>query len=340
MDKMAKITYNICVLIVTYSNRWQFLEQVLKGVTALENVTDVIVVDNASTYSVAQNCELLQDQRIKVITNTDNLGSAGGYKMGLEYFMKQTEANFVWLLDDDNLPAPDALEKLTEIWPAIPSPDDQKALFSLRPDRKQHVRVAQGEDANRFFLVRNSFMGFNLFRIPVNQYYKLREKFIKPGPVKEKVPMPYAPYGGMFFHKDMVRLIGYPDADFFVYADDSEYTYRMTEKGATIWLIPSSQITDIDKSYGIKYVKHIWRSIYLDLWSFRTYYQVRNSVYFYDRVNVSNTVVYGMNKWLFLKGQWIISKLTAKEENYKKLLTAIQDGLSAKLGMVNPEKYS
>ncbi|SDJ36334.1 Glycosyltransferase, GT2 family [Pedobacter sp. ok626] len=337
---MAKITYNICVLIVTYSDRWQFLEQILRRVTTLENVTNVIVVDNASTYSVEQNCKLLKDNRIQVVTHTQNLGSAGGYKAGLEFFSKETEADFVWLLDDDNLPNPDALEKLTDIWNTSPLDDDKKALFSLRLDRKNHVQIAQGEDANRFLLVENSFMGFNLFRAPVNQYYKLRNKFKKQSGFKEKAVMPYAAYGGMFFHRRMVDLIGYPDESFFVYADDSEYTYRMTEKGATIWLVPASQIVDIDKSQGITYVKYFWRSVYLDLWSFRTYYQVRNSIYFYARFNVTNATIYGINKWLFLTGQWIISQITAKQENYKKFLIAINDGLTGGMGTVKAEKYS
>lgn len=337
---MAKITYNICVLIVTYSNRWQFLEQVLRRVIALENVTNVIVVDNASAYSVADYCRELHDARISVITNAENLGSAGGYKAGLEYFVQHTEANFVWLLDDDNLPEPDALQKLTDAWDDVPGVEDRKALFSLRLDRKQHVRIAQGEDANRFYLVGNSFMGFNLFRVPFNQYYKFRDKFKKKEALKEKAPLPFAPYGGMFLHRHLVDLIGYPDERFFVYADDSEFTYRITEKGGVIWLIPASQITDIDQSYGISYVRRFWKSIYLDLWSFRTYYQVRNSVYFYHQVNVKNRVIYGLNKWLFLTGQWLISLFASRRENYKKLLTAVQDGLAGRLGIINPEKYS
>lgn len=337
---MAKITYNICVLIVTYSNRWQFLEQILDRVLALENVTDIIVVDNASAYNVADSCRELHDTRISVIANAQNLGSAGGYKAGLEYFVQKTEANFVWLLDDDNLPAPDALQKLIHSWDDISGTEDSKALFSLRLDRRQHVRVAQGEDANRFFLVENSFMGFNLFRVPFNQYYKLRDKFRKAKALNEKAALPYAPYGGMFFHKKLIDLIGYPDERFFVYADDSEFTYRITAKGGLIWLIPASQITDVDKSYGVKYVKQFWRSIYLDLWSFRTYYQVRNSVYFFDQVNVTNRTIYDINKWLFLKGQWMISRLTSRQENYKRLLIAVEDGLAGRLGIINPEKYS
>lgn len=337
---MAKITYNICVLIVTYSNRWQFLEQVLRRVITLENVTNVVVVDNASAYSVSSSCLELNDERISVITNAENLGSAGGYKAGLRYFVQKTEADFVWLLDDDNQPAQNALQKLLEAWEHIPGVTDRKALFSLRPDRKQHVRIAQGENANRFYLVENSFMGFNLFRVPFNQYYKLRDKFKKAEALKEKTPVPFAPYGGMFFHRKLVDLIGYPDERFFVYADDSEFTYRVTQQGGTIWLISGSKITDIDKSYGISYVRRFWRSIYLDLWSFRTYYQVRNSVYFYHQVTVKNGVIYRINKWLFLTGQWLISRLTSRQENYKKLVRAVDDGVAGRLGIINPEKYS
>ncbi|MCD0487544.1 glycosyltransferase [Pedobacter sp. MC2016-14] len=330
---MAKITYNICVLIVTYSNRWQFLKQVLQRVTNLQNVTQVIVVDNASDYNVAEHCSSLQDNRIKVITHTENLGSAGGYKAGLEYFSKGNDADFVWLLDDDNLPDPAALKKLTDQWSVVNVPEDKKAFFSLRLDRKLHVMIAKGENANRFYSVSNTFLGFNFFRTPVNQYYKLRDRFIKRGDFKHKAAMPYVPYGGLFFHKKMIALIGYPNEAFFVYVDDSEYTYRITEKGGTIWLVPSSQINDIDKSYSLNYVKHFWRSMYLDLWSFRTYYLVRNSIYFYSRLNISNNTLYNFNKKLFLTGQWILSKLTCKQENYKKLLEAVADGTKGKMGI-------
>ncbi len=337
---MANITYKICVLIVTYNDRWQFLEQVLRRVRTLEGVANVVVVDNASAYDVADSCRKLSDSRIEVITNAENLGSAGGYKAGLKYFVDKTTAEFVWLLDDDNLPEPDALQKLIDTWGNIPGAEDYKALFSLRQDRAQHIKVAEGENADRFFLVKDSFMGFNLLRVPVNQYLKLRDKFTTPKALKDKAKLPYAPYGGMFFHKKIVDLIGYPDERFFVYADDSEYTYRITAKGAVIWLIPASQITDIDKSYGVKYVKHFYSSIYLDLWSFRTYYQVRNSVYFFNQINVRNKPLYQVNKWIFLKMQWMISRITSKQENYKRLLTAVNDGLAGRLGIINPEKYS
>ncbi|KAA8481648.1 GT2 family glycosyltransferase [Arcticibacter tournemirensis] len=334
---MAKIAYNICVVTVTYGDRWEFLEQVIKEVLTLDRVANLIVVDNASAYNVEAKCREMRDARIKVITQQQNKGSAGGYKIGLEYFENQTQADFVWLLDDDNLPNEDALTKLMDEWHSISGEEDTIALFSLRTDRKQHINIARGVDSRRYYLIPNGFMGFNLFRIPLNQFLKIRDKFIRLKPFKRKAIMPYVPYGGLFFHKKMISKIGYPNERFFLYADDSEYTYRITERGGTIWLIPGSKITDIDRSIGTKYKHRFWKSIFLDLWSFRTYYQVRNSVFFYSRITVSNKITYNINKCLYLYIQYLISLLSSKQENYKKLLKAVNDGLSGNLGLADPE---
>ncbi|WP_069659635.1 glycosyltransferase [Arcticibacter eurypsychrophilus] len=338
---MSKITYNICVLIVTYGDRWLLLKQILNSVMNLDpDVSNILVVDNASTYSVEDNCRELQDHRVKVITHADNEGSAGGYKAGMEYFINHTNADFLWLLDDDNLPHQDALKNLLGAWEnnSDTLKQDQQALFSLRLDRKQHLNIAGGENANRYYRVPNSFMGFNLFQIPINQYYKFRDKFRKSRPLKARAVMPYVPYGGLFIHRKLMQKIGCPDERFFLYADDSEYTYRITQQGGAIWLISNSQIEDIDRSYGVTYIPKPWRSIYLDQWSFRSYYQVRNSIFFNSTTAVTNPVIYQLNKSLYLFGQRIVSILTGKQKNYTKFLKAVHDGLTGNLGLVNTEE--
>lgn len=337
---MSKITYNICVLIVTYGDRWLLLKQILNSVMSLEPVSSIVVVDNASAYSVQDHCKKLQDHRIKVITNTENKGSAGGYKVGMEHFINHTNADFIWLLDDDNLPHDDALKQLLDAWQnnSDALKPGQHALFSLRLDRKQHLNIARGENANRYYRVLNSFMGFNLFQIPFNQYYKFRDKFRKDRPLKARAVMPYVPYGGLFLHRYLLQKIGYPNERFFLYADDSEYTYRITQSGGTIWLISCSRIEDIDRSLGVIYAPKLGRSIYLDQWSFRSYYQVRNSIFFNLNTAVTNPGIFQLNKSLYLFGQWIISILTGKQRNYTKFLKAVHDGLAGNLGLVNTEE--
>jgi len=329
----------VCVLTVTYGNRWHFLQQVLLLVTSQSQVAHIIVVDNASDYSVLIRVKELLNDRITVITNTENKGSAGGYKMAMEYAMINTDADLFWLLDDDNLPDTTAIPKLLTEWQNIDSAADRKALFCLREDRVQHIRIAKGESPYRYYLVPNNFMGFNIFRVIPNQIKKLTSRFDNNQPYKERVQMPYVPYGGLLLHRKMIELIGYPNEDFFLYVDDSEYTYRITKNGGVIWLIPECKVVDIDKSQGIGYKPRLFHSHLLDQWSFRTYYHVRNRMYFYKDNFITNTLVFKINKTLYLSYLKIISLLSSKRLEYQKLSTAVNDGLNGKLGKAPKDKF-
>ena len=336
---MAKIKYKVAVLTVTYGNRWQFLEQVLKRVLGFAETSNVIIVDNASDYSVVKEASALQNSRLKVITNLDNKGSAGGYKQAIKYAHQNVDADFIWLLDDDNLPEENALEILLQHWDQIEGKNLKKALFCLRTDRKPHVKIAQGENTNRYYLVPDNFLGFSLTRIFYNQFLKFQDQFKKPAAFKNHVKIPYVPYGGLLMHKTMIDKIGYPDERFFLYVDDSEYTYRITESGGTIWLIPKSRITDVDQSQGINYQKKLFASSLLDQWNFRIYYHIRNRLFFYRRVTVKNSVLFNLNKFLYLNWLKLISIISSKQREYAKLLGAIDDGLKGKLGKADPNKF-
>uniref|UniRef100_F4C589 Glycosyl transferase family 2 n=1 Tax=Sphingobacterium sp. (strain 21) TaxID=743722 RepID=F4C589_SPHS2 len=329
---MTKIAYNVCVLTVTYGNRWAFLKQILERVLSFEHVVDIIVVDNGSDYDLKKELDQLNSSIITLLQETENLGSAGGYKAGLGYFVSHSNADFAWLLDDDNLPEKGALEKLINAWPSIRLTEDRKALFSLRTDRKNHVLIAQGADPYQYYLVPDNFMGFHFFRIFSNQYRKLAgQNRYNSSPLRPS-KLPYVPYGGLFLHRRLVEFIGYPDERLFVYVDDSEYTNRITEMGGEIWLIPDSRINDVDISQGITYKHRFWRSAILDLWNFRTFYQVRNRLYFYSRHAIKNRFIFALNKWLYMTGHYLISIITGKHKAYKEFRIAVADGLAGRLG--------
>jgi GT2 family glycosyltransferase len=335
---MANIKYKVCVLTVTYGNRWQFLEQVLKRVLSFDQVSQVVIVNNASDYAVIKEAQQLKDNRLQVIDNAENKGSAGGYKQAIEFAHKSIDADFIWLLDDDNLPDENALNKLLQKWDEIPGTADAKALFCLRTDRKPHVKIAQGENPSRYYLVPNNFLGFSLSRIFYNQFLKLIDKFKKSATFKAYVKIPYVPYGGLLLHQKMLDKIRYPNEAFYLYVDDSEYTYRITKSGGSIWLIPECTITDVDQSQGISYRKKIFASKLLEQWNFRIYYHVRNRMFFYTPITVKHKFLFDLNKFLFLSWVKFISIITSKQKEYKKLLGAVNDGLKGRLGQVNPEK--
>jgi len=57
-----------------------------------------------------------------------------------------------------------------------------------------------------------------------------------------------APYGGLFLNKRVLHKVGYPKEKLFVYADDHDWSYRMTKCGFSISLCSESKIEDIDNS--------------------------------------------------------------------------------------------
>ncbi|MXV51660.1 glycosyltransferase [Pedobacter sp. HMF7647] len=336
---MLNIKHNVSVLTVTYGNRWLFLEQVINRLLSFPQVSKIVIVNNASEYDVEMKVNELAHDRAVVLNNAENLGSAGGYRQAIEYAHRSTGNEFLWLLDDDNRPEENVLEKLLLQWRNIQTADNKKALFCLRDDRAAHLKIAAGETPYRYYLVPNNFLGFSVSSIAKNQLYKLRDKFDSQLPFKERVSIPYVPYGGLFFHKSMVDLIGLPDERFFLYVDDSEYSYRITQSDGTIWLIPSCKVDDIDKSQGIGYKKQLFHSQLLDQWSFRTYYAIRNRLYFYQSVAVKNKTIFNINKGLYLFYLKIISLLSGKSAEYKKLLTAVDDGINGNLGKATPNKF-
>jgi GT2 family glycosyltransferase len=336
---MTNIKYNICVVTVTYSNRWSFLKQVIQGVISHPQVSNIIVVDNASGYNIENEILAFADVRITLLKQSENTGSAMGYQTGIKYAHTQTNADFILLLDDDNVVEGNAINTLLASWHNIEGPNISKALFGLRTDRKQHIKIAQGENPNRYYLIPNNFMGFHFLRIFKNQYNKLLDKFQFQNAFKSVVKMPYVPYGGLFMHRDMVQKIGYPDEQFYLYVDDSEYTYRITKNGANIWLIPEAKINDVDKSQGIGYQKKLFHSQLLDLWSFRTYYHIRNRLYFYSKHTIHNKFIFKLNKVLFLLNLRINSLLSDKKVAYHKLKQAVDDGLNGRLGKADPNKF-
>jgi len=336
---MAKIKYNVCVVTVTYGNRWAFLKQVITKTLSFAQVTQIVVVNNASGYNLEQNLQEFNSEKVIVLNNPENLGSAGGYKQGINYAGKNSMADFIWLLDDDNLPEANTLTNLLTTWNEIEGANHKKALFCLREDRINHIKIAQGENPYRYYLVPDNFMGFNIFNIFKNQYYKLRDKFERDKPFKKYVQMPYVPYGGLLIHQSIIAVIGLPSEQFYLYVDDSEYTYRITQNNGAIWLVPTCKIIDVDQSQGLNYQKKLFHSRLLDQWNFRTYYAVRNRMYFYSRVAVKNKLVFGINKMLYLMSLKMISLLSSKSKQYKQLTAAVNDGLEGRLGKANPEKF-
>ena len=329
----------VAIVIVTYGDRWPLLKQVLQSVLKMDGrVQKVIVIDNASKEDIKKNTwEEFKSSKVIVHRHAVNCGSAGGYKAGIEYVINQTDCERIWLLDDDNKPANDALAKLIQHYQELVRevPPGRLALVAFRKDREYLRRLAQGVEYRRIFPRRSSFLGFHVANLP---YYLMR--LFRPARSESVssyldavIEIPYGPFGGLFFHTSVIAEFGYPEERFVVHAADIEYTNRIKRGGGKVFLVPSSIVEDIEISWYLK-TKGLGRLAYLlsadsDL---GTYYIIRNHVYFNRYFWLQSSILYHINKWVYIGILVVIALIYQRQSRLPLVIQAIREGEQGRLG--------
>ena len=146
---MKPMRFNVTAVVVSY-NREQLLGECLDGLAVQTRPADrVIVVDNASTdhaLQVAREHPINAD----VIALPHNVGGAGGFCAGMAEAVDPKAvaadhgtAHYVWIMDDDTIPTPTALENLLQaaqesldVNHALPTILGSKALWV---DGREHL---------------------------------------------------------------------------------------------------------------------------------------------------------------------------------------------------------
>jgi GT2 family glycosyltransferase len=107
-EKMSKV----CIVTVTYGNRFHILKQVLDRIVDDEYINKIFIIDNASDIESRKKLqEYPKKGKIFIKHLKKNIGSAGGFKKGLELAYKCNECEYIFLLDDDNLPEKKLFQK-------------------------------------------------------------------------------------------------------------------------------------------------------------------------------------------------------------------------------------
>jgi glycosyltransferase involved in cell wall biosynthesis len=325
-------TVSVCSVTVTYGRRWHLLRQVLTSAFK-QGVDHVIVIDNASQDTIALKAMEEFGNKVQVVTLDTNTGSANGYKIGLEEALN-TDAEYIWLLDDDNLPQPGALESLLKFNEKLRTirPLNGFALLSFRPEHQ--ADIAAGVPLRRCYPRPGSFFGFHVLDIP----YKLWRRTIwgkprQPELMPEYIPVPFAPYSGFFCHRSVIDRIGLPNDGMVLYADDTEFTSRLEGSGGQIFLIPVSRIDDLETSWN---TKSRFSSSFLG-WlcgssDFRAFYGARNQAYF-EAKRDKHKIVRSVNRAFYLAILTVVAVLKKRMSRLRLLADAIRSGEAGLLGV-------
>jgi GT2 family glycosyltransferase len=325
---------NIIAVVVTYGNRFNFLQKVIASCLD-EGVNKVVVVDNNSKRESKRKLMELESEigdKLEVMYLDINTGSSGGFKTGIETALKDIKCEFIWLLDDDNKPEPRSLEILKEYWLSLKKIDKQNntALLSYRPKKANigYLEAVLNKNPDLVLGGRiNSFLGFHLIDLPTKIIKKLMAQKQNKTELDNNIGLvSVAPYGGLFFHKHLIQMIGFPDESYFVYADDHEWSYRITKYGGEIILLQESSIEDIDVSWNSRTQYKTHFMLLIKGMKSKVYYSTRNRMFFEILNRVDSKFVYYCNIITYSLILFFFSLIHLRITNYKIFLRAIKDG--------------
>lgn len=184
---------------------------------------DIIVVDNASTDSTPQvirGSNAVTD----TVTLPSNLGGAGGFAAGIARAVSRG-ADFVWIMDDDTVPHVDALERLLEARAEYPG---EPAVMACRADWFDGREHPMNKPRRRAFLQPG-----------------LHEHAEKAGAYQIRT----ASFVAILLDARAIREDGLPEAAYFLWNDDFEYTARLLRRRVGLY-VDAARVEHRTKTFG------------------------------------------------------------------------------------------
>ena len=200
----------VVAVVVTYNRKSLLMECLacLRWQTA--RGLRILVVDNASTDGTREALEDMIERGDILYENTGaNLGGAGGFQHGLRSAMA-LGCDYAWIMDDDSMPEPTALQALLDA----------------------------AEQIKRFGWLsgRTLWTDGSLCRMNVQRDLRMNNLSDFSG---ERIPAGAATFVSLLVPAAVVREVGLPIGEFFIWADDLEYTRRISRK-YPCYVIPGS----------------------------------------------------------------------------------------------------
>lgn len=304
---MNHLNGRTCAIVVTY-NRKELLAECLNALLEQSQPLDeIVLIDNASTDGTKEFLQkkgYLNKSKITYTRLTENTGGAGGFNEGMKIGYEKGY-DWLWLMDDDSIPHPDAFENLLK---NKTLQDDQ--IYALT----SAVLYPDGDVCTI-----NGFFNFkNFFWQPANtQYYSEKEYF----------EVDTATFVGFLVRRHTIERIGFPIKEFFIRYDDTEYCLRIRKNGGKIIVVPGSRIVHrIEKPAPQKI-------FFGEFFSWKEYYDLRNKLYTYRKYKHPRFLFYIKVLARLIKSQ-IRILFTRRQiiQNSKNLWLAILHGLKSQLG--------
>lgn len=287
----------IAAVIVTFNRINELLKNINMLLKQKKNIDMIYVINNNSSDDTVVKINELKNDKIKLINLNENIGGAGGFFTGLKNAYDDGY-DFIVLMDDDGRPYDDnTIDVLYKY--AINHKDEKLMINSLVFD--------------------NSILSFGLAE-NITTFDDAQKKSIN-GIIENKIN----PFNGTLVNSKLVSEIGFPNADFFIKGDESDYTNRAKSVGAHIvTLVESLYYHPALKKERFKRFFFSFENNFEAPW--KEYYRSRNYTYMFGKK---------FKKFVFRR---LIKNFIFHDKDYKKRANMIKygykDGLAKKLGKI------
>jgi len=297
----------VAALLVTY-NRLDKLRKAMDLIRR-QDVCAIVVVDNNSSDGTAEWLAGLSEPRLHCLSQTQNLGGAGGFSIGIQYVFDRVKSDWVLCFDDDAYPSPTIIQTFQKRYPnsdlavvasAVYGTADDTVLEMNRPQRTVPATVL---DLLRCIHHRDEYV------VPDSAYRQ-----------KTAVDIQACSFVGMFLNTQKARkYLGPPQHDLFIYCDDLIYTSRAAGIGLRQRFDPELVFRHDCQNDS--------RHAYRDPW--RIYYLARNYAILYRQLNPTHHIAPTL-----LRGVQIMARSRRSPNrlsSLKHLALGIYDGLRGDL---------
>ena len=218
----------LSIIIVNYNVQY-FLEQCLTSVVrAIDSIdAEIFVVDNNSTDDSIQMVEN-KFPKIKLIINKENVGFSKANNQAIE----KSQGEYVLLLNPDTVVEEDTFEKCVEFMDSHPDAGglgvkmiDGSGVFL--PESKRGLPTPSVS----FYKI----FGLSTIFPKSKQFSKYHLGYLKEDEVNE-IEVLSGAY--MWMRKSVLDKIGYLDEAFFMYGEDIDLSYRITQEGYKNYYYP------------------------------------------------------------------------------------------------------
>lgn len=198
---MAEMTFGVAVVTC---NRLNLLKECVGAITAQEYpFSKVAIVNNNSNDGTKEYLDSIKDDRFSIVHSSENLGGAGGFYLALKQFENQN-VDWILIIDDDAIIRPDFIQEM-------------KAAIDRTNGEYQAYAGVVYEEGVPNILHRKRVVSSDVLGEPVALGEYQEKQFV----------FDVASFCGLLIHSQVIKAVGLPKKEYFIWHDDTEYSLRI-----------------------------------------------------------------------------------------------------------------